>query len=326
MTHVTPRQHPTSRWRRIAAVLFGLLALAVVVGIVLHLGELEDFALLLSTARPAWLLAALAAQGLTYVFAALAWRLALAQAGHRVPLTSLMRLAVAKLFLDEAVPMGSVSGILLLIHGLKRRRVPEHQALTAVYVTVIAYYAAYVTIAALSLGLLWFHHDASRTLGITTAVFVLVAMGIPAALILGSRRLPRLHRLLARVPALASLLASAGDARGALPRRPKLWIATYAAQLAVFGLDIATFWFAFLALGQPCAPWVALAGFVTASIAATLGPTPLGLGTFEGGSVALLAALGIPIETALTATLLFRGVAHWIPLLPGLLLARREMA
>ncbi|GGE00407.1 hypothetical protein GCM10011515_20280 [Tsuneonella deserti] len=58
------------------------------------------------------------------------------------------------------------------------------------------------------------------------------------------------------------------------------------------------------------------------SIAATLAPIPLGLGTFEASATAMLVALHIPFEAALTGVLLLRGLTLWLPLIPGLLLLR----
>jgi hypothetical protein len=63
-----------------------------------------------------------------------------------------------------------------------------------------------------------------------------------------------------------------------------------------------------------------------ASVAATIGPIPLGLGTFEGTCVAMLGLTGVPLEAALTATLLLRGLTFWLPMLPGLWIAHREVA
>jgi len=59
---------------------------------------------------------------------------------------------------------------------------------------------------------------------------------------------------------------------------------------------------------------------------ATFGLVPLGLGTFEATCVAMLRTLGVLLEAALTATLLLRGFTLWLPMLPGLLLARRELS
>ena len=57
-----------------------------------------------------------------------------------------------------------------------------------------------------------------------------------------------------------------------------------------------------------------------ASIVVTMRPIPLGLGTFEATAAAMLHALGVPIEAAITATLLLRGFTLWLPLIPGGLL------
>jgi glycosyltransferase 2 family protein len=62
------------------------------------------------------------------------------------------------------------------------------------------------------------------------------------------------------------------------------------------------------------------------SMAATLGPIPLGLGTLEAPCVGMLSLLGVAVETALAATLLLRGLAFWLSMVPGLWLARLEIA
>lgn len=58
---------------------------------------------------------------------------------------------------------------------------------------------------------------------------------------------------------------------------------------------------------------------------ATIGLVPLGLGTFEATAVGLLHALGVGVETAFAATLMLRGLTFWLPMLPGVWLARREV-
>jgi uncharacterized membrane protein YbhN (UPF0104 family) len=49
----------------------------------------------------------------------------------------------------------------------------------------------------------------------------------------------------------------------------------------------------------------------------------MGLGSFEATSTALLHLLGVPAETALSATLLLRIFTLWLPLIPGLVLIRQ---
>ena len=62
-----------------------------------------------------------------------------------------------------------------------------------------------------------------------------------------------------------------------------------------------------------------------ASVVASLAWVPGGLGTFEGTCVAMLHVHGVNLEAALAAVLLLRGFSFWLPMLPGLWIARREM-
>ena len=64
--------------------------------------------------------------------------------------------------------------------------------------------------------------------------------------------------------------------------------------------------------------------FTPKELAQTLGVAPGGLGVFEAVSVAALKLMGVPVTAGLGATLLFRFVTFWLPMVPGLILARRE--
>ena len=71
-----------------------------------------------------------------------------------------------------------------------------------------------------------------------------------------------------------------------------------------------------------------LAALVTNVIASMVGAVsflPGGIGSFETGSVMVLSLFGVPVEAALTGTLLFRGFTLWLPLIPGILLARHDV-
>ena len=154
----------------------------------------------------------------------------------------------------------------------------------------------------------------------------LVAVGLPTLILASRRWQPRiLMKAVAHVPALNQLMKASETASTGLLSQKLVLFRAVALQLTVFGLDALTFWIVFLALGQPIAPWVAFVSLLAASVAATLAPIPLGLGTFEAGAVAMLALVGVPPETALAATLLLRGLTFWLPMVPSLWLARREV-
>ena len=65
------------------------------------------------------------------------------------------------------------------------------------------------------------------------------------------------------------------------------------------------------------------ASFMIASLARTVSIVPAGLGIFEGVGVLTLHQLGVPIAAALSATLLFRGLSYWLPMIPGFIASRK---
>ena len=102
----------------LGGVIFGLLLLAVVIGVGLHHGELAQFVALGRQSDPVWLLAAVLLQSGTYLCAAAVWGGALRRAGWPLSLPVLARLSLAKLFADHAIPSVGVSGGPLFTHSV----------------------------------------------------------------------------------------------------------------------------------------------------------------------------------------------------------------
>ena len=95
-----------------------------------HYSQEMAFAQLVLHARPAWLLVALLLQMGTYVTEARIWQRVLCRAKISKPLRSYVGLALAKLFMDQAIPSVGLSGTLLVIQALDRRGVPRADLLT----------------------------------------------------------------------------------------------------------------------------------------------------------------------------------------------------
>ncbi len=304
----------------------GILLLAGVIAAVTHIGEIEHFAKLTREAKPKWLLAALLLQFGTYVCTAAVWKRALHYVNIQQSFLSLVPLAFAKLFADQALPSGGASGIGFFTAALKRRGVPTELCMAIVLVSLVAYYVAYLIVALASLALLWFYHAIHIWILLLVGLFCLVAVAIPTATLLlqhwGKRAIPR---LLTRLPNVRDLMQGFTQAPKHLLSNRLLVATLIFLYIAIFLLDAATLWIILLAVGQDVSFLVALPSFVVSSIIATLSPIPLGLGIFEASSVAMLNALGIQVEAALTATLLLRGFTLWLPMLPGLWLARQEL-
>jgi uncharacterized protein (TIRG00374 family) len=66
--------------------------------------------------------------------------------------------------------------------------------------------------------------------------------------------------------------------------------------------------------------------YLVAVMAGALSPTPNGVGVFEGATVLLLFKIGVDPATAVCASLTFRALTFWLPMLPGLRAARRMKA
>jgi len=315
-----------SRWRSLMFWVVGLLGFLAVILVALHFGSLEKMLRLVRSARPAWLIAALFVQAGTYVSAAFVWRQALHLAGHPLPLRTLVPLGIAKVFTDQVLPSGGISGTMLVVRGLIRRHVPPEVAMAAMLIGLVSYDIAYLIVVLVSAGMLWLQHRLNLPLSIGVTIFVVVTVTVPAA-VLGLKKWGKRRPIawVSKCLGVTTLLRELTDAPTDLLHSPRLLLQTVGLQFCIFVLDAFTLWFAFNAIGEVPPLWAVFASFAIASMVATIGPIPVGLGTFEAASVGMLSLLGVSVEAALAGTLLLRALTFWLPMLPGIWLAQREI-
>ena len=296
----------------------GILLLSGLVIAIFRVGEIEQFLDLMRQAQPEWLLPAICAQLLTYAAAAAVWRAALRASGHPCRFSTLLPLGVAKLFADQAIPSGGISGTMLVMVGFGRLSVPVRAGMTAMLVGLVSFYGAYLTVVLASLGLLWLHQGANRTAILTAGLLAIVALSIPAV-VLGLKHWSdaRVLRWVKKSEGLSLLLEAMTQAPTDLLYNPRLLAKATVLQLLVFLLDSFTLWLVLRSIGLIPEPWIAFVSFVLASATATLAPIPLGLGTFEAACTGMLHLLGVPLEAALTAAILLRGLTFWLPMFPA---------
>ena len=310
-------------WYRPRTWFIGLLLLSGLILLVSHFGEFEHFVSLVRQAEPAWLILALLLQLATYLSVASVWYLALRQSGLQHSLMSLVPLGIAKLFSDQAMPSGGMSGTAFFITALSHRGVPVQVCMATLLLSLVSYYGAYLIAVLVTVLLLYFYHALKVWNIVAVVVFALVAVGIPAgALWLQNVARQKLPASLLWVPGLGKLMEAIASAPRGLLRNRALLVATTLCHGSVFVLDAATLWVMLQVVGNPVSFWIVFPSFVLAAMVTTVGPIPLGLGTFEVTCVSVLGILGVPIEAALAATLLLRGFTLWLPMFPGMLLAR----
>ena len=302
---------------------FGLGLLAAVVMFATHHSEEMAFAQLILQARPAWLLVALLLQMGTYMTDARIWQQTLVRANISKPLHSYVGLGLAKLFMDQAIPSVGLSGTLLVIRALDSRGVPRGASMAAVVVDLVSYYAAYVLALGIALIIVWIHGDLTWLMALPAGIFAPLAAAVPIALLWVSRG-RTLPGWLERIPFIRSALGALGEAAPGIAHDASLIVRCTGLQLAILMLDAGTLWIMLWALGLEVNPAPVFASFMLSTLARTLGVVPGGLGVFETVSVGTLKLIGVPVAAGLAATLLFRFFTFWLPMVPGLILARRE--
>jgi uncharacterized protein (TIRG00374 family) len=313
------RSHP---WR---TAFFVAVVLAALVAVVVHFGDLKRFVEMARRAQPLWMLAAAALQATTYLFLALGWSAVLARAGKPLPLWRLFRIALVKLFIDQVVPAAGMSGNVLLVERLRAAGTPKGAAVSTLIVSVLGFYAAYAALALAMMVALWLQHQAKAIIVGPVTAFLVVALAVPALwLWLWKRGDEAMPHWLEKVKPLSRLMEILGQAPEELIQDRRL-IAKAALWNGLFFLaDAATLAVCLRALGGPLLPVTAFIALMAASIAVTLAPLPMGLGSFEATCTATQAMLGVPVAAALAATLLLRMLTLWLPLAPGLWLIRRK--
>ncbi|WAM22907.1 magnesium-translocating P-type ATPase [Myxococcus sp. NMCA1] len=291
-----------------------------------HFAEARDFAQLTERAEPWWFGLAVLLQVGTYLAQGQVFRLAIREGGGAVRLGTASQLSLAKLFVDQALPSAGLSGTVVLASGLRRRGIPRPTVAAAVVVDLASYYVAYVLGLGGALGITIIRGEVTPVILLVSCVFLLFAVGLTVwVLALSGRGARRVPRWLARLRLVRAALEFIRDADPRLTRNPRLLLRTSLYQLVIVLCDAMTLWVLIRSLGAWGSPGGVFASFMISSLFRTLGIMPGGLGTFEAASVITLRMVGVPIAVALAATLLFRGLSFWLPMLPGLWLSRREL-
>lgn len=317
-TIVSQPQRTTTRRGRLLGWLVGIAALAAVVIVATNIAEPRGFVHVIERAEPWWLAVAFALQGITYVTLAQVWRTVARVACASLPLRAAVRIALAKLFVDQTLPSVGISGGMLLATALERRGVARSIVSATIIIDLASYYFAYSACLALALVI------AGLAGHIGTAViapgFGFVAVGI--AIALAAIALSRSTRRLPKWPGLRRMEAWLATADRNLIGNVRLLARATAWQVAIVMLDGATMWTLLRAIGVTAPVAGVFASFMIASLARTVSIVPAGLGVFEGVGVLTLHHLGVPVAAALSAMLLFRGLSYWLPMIPGFIASR----
>jgi Mg2+-importing ATPase len=296
--------------------------LGAVVAAALHFSEERDFVRIVRGAQPWWLAAAFVLQAVTYLAQGESWRVLTRAARVALPLSVAYRLSLAKLFVDQAIPSAGISGMVVVGRALERRGIPRAVVMALVVVGTVAYYGAYVVALGAALVIAAARGHASPLILAAALLFAVASLVAIAAFLALAGPSGSAPRWLGRIPLVRSALGLLREADPRLARSPALIAWTGLFQVAIVLLDAATIWVLIRSLGERASVAGVFASFMISSLLRTIGLLPGDLGIFEAASVLTLRLAGVPIPVALSATLLFRGLSFWLPMVPGLAFSR----
>jgi uncharacterized protein (TIRG00374 family) len=123
----------------------------------------------------------------------------------------------------------------------------------------------------------------------------------------------RLGRLARRVAAAPATAATGIRTAIALVRTRDPYLL---GAVAWWGFDIAVLWACFHAFGASPPKAVIVMAYFVGMVGNTL-PLPGGIGGVDGGMIGAFSAFGVPLEVSIVSVLAYRGIAFWLPTLPG---------
>lgn len=300
--------------------LFGLAIVIAVVIAALHFSEALELFRIVEQAKPWWILAAVFLQAATYFIQGNIWRLVGKSVGHVLSVAMTYKLSIAKLFVDQSIPSAGIGGTVLVARSLEQAGMPRAAVASGVVVNIASFYIAFVL--SLSASLLLAGSRTNPFVLVLCGIFAFVAIAITVALLkISTKRKPVVK--LARFRPLQTILKFLRDADIRIVRNPKLRFNACLCQIGIILLDTITMWLLILSLGTTASPIDVFASFMMSSLFRTIGFLPGGLGTFEVTSIVTLKTAGVDLPVALSATLLFRGLSFWLPMLPGFWFSRR---
>jgi uncharacterized protein (TIRG00374 family) len=312
------------------ALLFGLFvasAIALLYLVLPRLAGLKDTWNRLDQGDPWWLGIALAFECLSFFGYVWLFRTVFVRGRSNIGWKASYEISMAGVAATRLFAAAGAGGIALTAWALRRSGMEPRVVATRMIAFLGLLYAVYmVSLVVFGLGLYLgvFPGPAPWGFTVVPAIFGAVALTVGALVCLVPSDLERRfgrwaqgHGRFARAAARAST-APASAARGlrtAVGLIAQREVGVLGAVLW-WGFDIATLWACFRAFGE-APPWaVIVLSYFVGMLANTL-PLPGGIGGVDGGMIGTFIAFDVNSGLAVVAVLVYRGLAFWLPTLPG---------
>ena len=240
------------------------------------------------------------------------------------------QITMAGLAATRLFSAGGAGGILLTYWALRKAGMRRAESARRMVAFLVLQYAVYI-LAVIVFGILLrvgvLPGDGPASITIVPAAIA----GVVGVLVLLIARIPpdlqrrmegrlgdgRLGRLMLKLAALPATLAAGIRTAWEFTRHPKQgWVAVLGAT-GFWAANIMILWCSFKSLGVSIPLGEIVVGFFVGMVA-NLAPAPAGVGAVDGGLIGVFAIFGYPLETVIAAVLIFRLIAFYLPVPPGI--------
>lgn len=222
-----------------------------------------------------------------------------------------LRVQAATLFVNKILPQGVGTISLNIYYFIKKGHTPS-QASAAVTVNAIASTSAYIVLIVFAL----IYSDVSISVGGIGGKEASPAILTIASLIIIGSIITLMSAKGLRQKAVSTWTTFKNNI-SAYKTRPKSLIINTILNGIGTSLNVLTLMVCAQAIGIDVSFADALIAYTFGNFAATLVPTPGGIGSAEMGIYSGLVIVGVDSASAISITLLYRLISYWLPILPG---------
>lgn len=294
--------------------------------------EIKTIFILFGSKDSFFLLASLFMQFLTYIVTALTYNSTLAAISARAPFWFLFKSSFSMLSLNQIIPSLGFSGSAFFVSRVKRFGVSLGKATLCMVLEPVVFYSSFIILLFLGVLYLFLEHKVAYLQIILSFVFlVLMFLGL-FYLFYILRNKQRFSSFIYRIYHFVFRLLKKKEnkkefdflilefflAKEMMLKQKRKFIAPFVYSILKTVFDMLTIYFIFLAFGYNPNIGVLTVGFCLATLLSYISFIPGGLGVFELSMAGIFAGFGIPFSFGFISTLIFRGMAFWLPIPIGL--------
>lgn len=307
----------------------GVLVAAIYI-LVPKLAGLDDAIERLGDARRWWIAAAVGANVLAFASYVALFRGVIGDNVVKLKWRESYQITMAGLAATRLFSAGGAGGIVLTYWALRKAGMQRQESARRMVAFLVLLYAFYVLAVLifgvlLRIGLVPGDGPVGMTIvpaaiaGVVVILLLLVS-AIPADFQRRFEHLKgegRLADLVHKLAALPETLAQGTRAAFEFIRNPGTgWLAIVGA-IGFWASNVMILWASFKSLGVTLPLGEVILGFFV-GMAANLAPAPAGVGAVDGGLIGAFAVFGYDVETIIAAVLIYRLIAFYLPVPPGI--------